>query len=719
MQFTTKILFAQILASKNLVTELTEEERKRLGSLIWDEWNVDKTSRSEWEDRMKLSFNLALQVMEKKTFPWPNASNVKFPLVTIAALQYQSRAYPALLPGAKVVKCRVFGEDADNLKGAQAEKIAAHMSYQVLEEDACWEDDMDKALIAQSIVGCAFKKSYFSSSLQHNVSEHVFAKDLYISYYAKSLRSAPRITQVLYLSANDLEERRRRGLFVEWDVEPTPQAEKKPPVVGALETLDQSQDNQQGIQRPSTPDTATPYRILEQHRWLDLDGDGFQEPYVVFVREDTQTLLRIVARFREADVKKNDSGEIYSITAEEYFTKYPFVPSPDGGIYDLGFGSLLSPLNESINTSINLLIDAATVANTAGGFLGRGVKFRSGETSFKPWEWKRLDSTGDDLRKGIVPLPVREPSMVVFSLLKLLIDYGERIGMATDPQVGVPTGQNTPAETSRNMIREGQRVFTAIYKRTYRSLRDEFRKLFKLNRIFLQPEGMFFNEAASVSQRIFQADYLGTEDGAILPAADPAMSSDEEKLQRMYIVSQRAATVPGYNAYEVEKRILQSMYVPDIEQILPDPKGPNAIPAKPDSKVIVETMKLESKKLQTQLALQTKMAELMQQAELNSAKILELHASATKLLADAEGIPRQDQINALNAAIQAAKVRQEGVHNSMKLLKEIYQTMNEGTENGGANQQGGLPLMDDESDDAGVLSLPASGAVGGEGSMGE
>jgi chaperonin GroES len=709
MDLQAKLSLDTILSEKNLAEQLSAQDRTAIATAVVEEWRIDKRTRYEWEDRMKFALNLALQVLEQKSFPWPGASNVKFPLVTIAALQYQARAYPALVPGPDIVKVRTFGDDPEGVVAEQGRRIASHMSYQFLEEDEDWEADEDAALISQSIIGSAFKKTYFSSRLGHNVSEHVFAKDLYISYFAKNLASAPRITQVLYFSSNDLEERRRSGLFLEWDTEP---AEAKP-AVEAPETLDEARDEQQGLDRPSD-DPATPFKILEQHRWLDLDGDGFNEPYVVFVREDTQTLLRVVARFRKGSVKYASDGQIYAIEADQYFTQRIFIPSPDGGIYGLGFGSLLSPLNESINSSINLLLDAGVVANTAGGLLGRGVKFRSGETTFKPWEWKRVDSTGDDLRKGVFPLPVRDPSMVVFSLLKLLIDYGERVAMATDPQVGVPVGQNTPAETSRNMIAEGQRVFSAIYKRTRRALKEEFRKVYRLNRTFLPDSQTFVGDNKESSAKIFRADY-SLPDKVIVPAADPEMVPDAERLQRAMALKQASLTTPGYNRYEVEKRFLRAIRAEDIDIIFPDPKGPNAVPPIPQPKVLIEMMRLEGQKLKMKLDLQVKMAKLLQDAELNRAKITELEARAMHEAAAADGVAVGHQIAAVEALTGALKAKQEGIFSTMNMLKEMYQSLHEGQN----DHQGGIPGMEGAAGHEGALSLPTGAAGAGQGGLGQ
>jgi chaperonin GroES len=598
--------------------------------------------------------------MEPKTSPWVGASNVKFPLVTIAALQYQARAYPALIPDTSIVKCRVLGDDPNSIKASRAQRVSEHMSFQILEEDEAWEEHMDRALIAQAIIGCAFKKSYFDPALSHNVSEHVLAKDLYIPYYAPSLERASRITQVIYLTENDMYERYNRGVFLDWN------SDSKPSSDG--DKLSRAKQDSQSITEPAW-DPAKPYEVLEQHRWLDLDGDGYQEPYVVFIRKDTQRLLRVVSRYQSNSIEKN-GNKVISIKADNYFTKFPFIPSPDGGIYDLGFGVLLGPLNESINTSINQLIDSGTLSNTAGGFLGRGVKFKSGENSFKPFEWKRVDSTGDDLRKGIFPLPVRDPSPVLFQLLGMMIDYGNRIGMATDPQVGVNPGQNTPAETSRNMISEGQRVFNSIYKRTYRSLKEEFRKLYKLNSIYLNEEVEYYSISSNEAKKVLAQDYK-EEPKDIVPAADPSMISDQDKVSKATLLKTMAASTPGYDKYIVEKNFLSALKVSNIDSVYPDPKGPNAIPTPPNPKIVVETMKMEVEKLGIQMKSKLAQAELMMQWEETQAKIEKLRAEATKALAEAQGVETGHQLAAINASIGLLRAKQDGMHRAMTIIQKM------------------------------------------------
>ena len=669
-EFEPKLKITEIVKSPNIAKLLSKEEIQTIGNKVFDDWQTDQNSRSEWEERTADAMKLALQVMEEKSSPWVGASNVKFPLVTIAALQYQARAYPALIPDVNIVKARVFGFDKDDAKQARADRVSSYMSFQILEEDECWEENMDKVLISQAIVGCAFKKSYFDTALGHNVSEHVLAKDLYIPYFAKSLNEASRITQILYLSSNDLVQKQRSGLYCETEQE-------VPPELVASSPLNSAKDEAQGITAP-IEDSSAPYEVLEQHRWLDLDDDDYEEPYIVTVRKDTKQVLRIVARFSTPSITKNSKKEISYIKADNFFTKFSFIPSPDGGIYDLGFGVLLGPLNESINTIINQLVDAGTLSNTAGGFLGRGVKFRSGDNSFKPFEWKRVDASGDDLRKGVFPLPVREPSQVLFQLLGLLIDYGERVGMATDPQVGVSTGQNTPAETSRNMLQEGQRVFSAVYKRTYRALKEEFRKLYKLNSIYLNDTTKYFS-LSDRGEAVINRDDFHTDGKEIVPAADPNMVSDEQKVQQALMLKGFSEVNPGlYNKYVVEKLALKALKISDIEAVLPDPAGENALPAPaPDKDIIIETMKLEFKKLELQSNLQIKMFDLMQEIEYLQAEIVEKESRAALNYAQAEGVETGHQIAAIQSSVALMKQKEEGLIKMLAVLKDMVGMENE------------------------------------------
>lgn len=707
MDLDAKLKLSDLVKSKNIAEMLSDEDKKTISNRVYDDWSIDKDSRYDWEEKTATAMKLALQVVENKTFPWPNASNVKFPIITVAALQFQSRAYPALIPGTDVVKARVFGPDPDGQKTARANRVSSYMSFQLLEEDTAWESSLDEALISMSIVGCAFKKTYFDSTLRHNVSAHVLAKDLYIPYFADSLETASRITHMLYVNKNDLISRQRAGLYCEFEYRKPYQTDK--------DTLQEAADESSGLEAPME-DASAPRELLEQHRWLDLDGDGYDEPYIVTIDKETKHLCRIVARWHTSGVRRNIHKEVLSISPIHYFTKYTFIPSPDGGIYDLGLGTLLGPISQSIDTVLNQIIDAGTLSNTAGGFLGRGVKFKSGDNSFKPFEWKRVDSTGDNLQNSILPLPVREPSMVLFQTLGMLINYGERVGMATDPQVGISPGQNTPAETSRNTIAEGQKVFNAIFKRVYRALKEEFRKLYALNALYLNETEIYTNLTTGEPGLVLQKDFFEV-DKTVFPAADPGMITKEDQLRKALLLREAAASSGMYNKYIVEKRFIEALGIEDVESVLPDPQGPNAIPVPPDTKVVIETMKIEQKNQEMRLEMQFKMFDLMQEIEYLRAEIVSKEASATLMLAQAEGISAGHQIAAIQSAVALAKQKQDGLIAALGVLRDLagFQEEKKGLVDGIKAGVGGL---EESPDDQGVVQSSGDDGAEVEGGMG-
>ena len=731
--------FKTLVESVNIAENLSEEYLDSLGLKVVQGYYQDRQSRSQWEQRNEKVIKLALQVVEEKSFPWVGCSNVKFPLVTIAALQFLSRV-AILTKGRQLVKCDSIGVDPTGKASARAARISAHMSYQLVEDDPNWIDDDEKAKFAASLVGCAFKKSYFDPVEGVNISCHVPAASLVVDYYTRDISKANRITHVIPMTSNDLIERVRRGLFCEMD-------ERRPALTDANILL-QARDDIQGLTRPAQ-DSVEIFEILEQHLWLDLDGDGYEEPYIAMVRSDTAQVLRLVARFfDQGDVhRKNDvleqvittelrdaiaeglhevvakgkakiaelraaSGNtIHRIVPQHYFTKIPFIPSPDGGFYDLGLGTFLGPLNEAVNSLINQLIDNGTMQNTAGGFLGRGVKLKGGKTTFDPFEWKPVDSNGDDLRKNIVQLPVTPPSQVLFELLGMLVQYGERISGATDIMSGVSPGQNTPAETSRNTIEQGMKIFSGIYGRMHRAFREELKKLVVLNELYLESSAKFFDLTTGEGALIARDDYR-KGDFKVRPAADPAVTSETQRQQKALAVKQAAATSPGYNLYLVEKEFLEAYDIPNAEMLFPDPSGPNAVPPRPNPKVELEKAKLELQQAEFQFQQKQVQLELQIEAELQQAKIAELRAKATKELAEAQGVDTGHQIAVLNAQIGAARSHQDGILKALAMLsknsaqsapQQPAQAGHQGVSHGAtADSAGGSQGMEATSGDTGI-----------------
>lgn len=547
----------EITETTNLAEEMHDDWLDEIGKEVVELYEDDLDSRGEWDEQNDEWMKLASQVIEEKSTPWPGASNVKYPLLSTAALQFHARSYPALVKDGDIVKVKKLGEDPDGMKQSRANRVSKYMSYQLLEEMEDWQEEMDRMLYILPIVGLCYKKTYFSPFKNRNVSDLVLPKDLVVDYYAEDFERA-RKTHRMWVDQNEMKEYQNSGIYRE--------CELADPL---FKEHNGSVDDVHGIS-PSTRDENKPFEILECHYWLDLDMDGYREPYIVTVDHDSQKVLRIVPRFYPESVEWGIDDKVIKITPIEYFTAYKFLPNPESPIYSLGFGSLLGPTNSVINTLINQLTDNGTLNNLGGGFLGKGVKIRGGAIRFMPGEWKQVQSTGDDLRKGIFPMPIQQPSNVLFQLLGLMIESGERLAAVKDIMVGESPGQNQPYATTAAVLEQGLKIFVSIHKRIFRSLTQEYRKLYDLNRVYLDPV-MYFNVLdTGEDAEVLRADFDNT-DLNILPSADPTVISEAQKALKADSLLQKMAMGLPLNPVLVTRLALEAEGHENIDELMQAP----------------------------------------------------------------------------------------------------------------------------------------------------
>ena len=587
----TKLATLLGLAEKsNLVPHLEEDMVGKIGRDVVKYTKLDDASRKQWLEKSKIAMELALQTIEAKSTPWPGASNIKFPLVTTASLQFHARAYPAVVPGVNVVKGQITGKD-DGSKLERAKRIAMHMNWQLLEQDEEWEEGTDKLLLALAVEGCEFRKSYFSAEKGHNVSEWIRPEKLIVDNYTKSLLTCPRITQAISYYPHEIDTKIRGEVWS--DVE-----------------LNISEDER---------DEEKLQEFYEQHTFLDLDGDGYKEPYIVTVHEASEKVVRIVAGFFVSDIevmfqgKRGRLGEltqgmaiqdlppdvaekllekatVVRVPRIHMYTKYSLIPSPDGSFYDLGFGQLVGPLSDSVDTTLNQLMDAGTLSNTQGGFALDGVNVGNQRGDIK-WErgvFKKIKvPTGKSIQDALFQIRFPEPSIVLFNLLGTLIQSAKDVTSVQDIMSGAAAqGKGEAATTSMIRIEQGMKVFNAIYKRIYRSLKSEFRKLYKLNSIFLEREQYFRVLDDQRQERVALYDYQG--DGTdVQPVADPQLATNLMALAKAQALMQTEAH-PLSNSEEILRRFYEAMDVPSPENLI--------IPAEqrkapPDPEMVLKTQK--------------------------------------------------------------------------------------------------------------------------------
>lgn len=584
----TPVSFRELVESVNIAESLDEDLLKEIGTDAKRGYEIDKDSRSDWEEAIDEWIELAKQTKVEKTYPWPGASNVKYPLLTTAAMQFAARAYPSLVPSdGQIVKSRVIGKDPTGEKRQRADRVSTYMSYQLMNEIPHWEEHMDRLLIQLPVVGMVFKKTYWDSIKKIPVSEVVLPKNLVVNYWAKSLAEAERISEEIEMSQRLVKERQMSKIFRD--------VELGQPIVPEKATM-------------MSDDNTLPYTLIEQHCYLDLDDDGYKEPYIVTFEKESGEVLRITARYEMEGVKVNEDGDLVAIEPIQYYTKFGFIPNPDGSFYDIGFGCLLGPLNESVNTLINQLVDAGALNNLQSGFLGKGLRLRMGEYGFKPGEWKTVNAVGDDLKKQIVPLPTKEPSNVLFQLMGSLITSGKELASVAEIFTGKMPGQNTPATTTMASIEQGMKVFTAVYKRIFRSLKEEFEKLYDIDRVYVNP-----NTYAEIVDVTIGPDDFSKAGYDICPGADPTAISATERLMKAQGLLELLPT-GMLNPVEVIKRVLEAQEQPNWEQLLTQQVAETGQPPEPppDPKLMEMQMKgqLEQQKMQMQAQMMDRKGQL-------------------------------------------------------------------------------------------------------------
>ena len=588
-----------ILSMQNIALHLSPEALLTIGFDAIRDYDTDRGTMDEWLKAMQRGIDLAKLVKKEKTYPFDGAANVKYPLVTTAALQFNARAYPAVVPGDAVVKAKVYGQDPQGLKAARGERISAHMSWQLMCEIEEWEEETDKLLAQLPIVGSMIRKVWYDPAQGRPRCRVVMPGSFVINQNVKNIADAPRLSELLSLFPNEIQERINAGIFRE----------------------DEYQDDED-------EDRQKPEEFIEQHCRLDLDGDDYTEPYIVTVHKKSRKVARIVADFGAQDVKMGPQG-IISIRRGSYFVPYQFLPSMDGGFFGTGLGILLGDISDTVNSIINMMMDAGHYNALGGGFLGSDFRIKGGSQRFKPGEWKQVEARGGDIRSGIVPMQFLKPDATMFQLLGMLIEAGKDVSSVKDIMTGDHGGKTMTATTTMALIEQGMMVFTAAYKRIFRSMRMEFKLLAKINAETVSPEAY---NAFQDGQQPYdpRADY-NAADMDIVPVADPqsvTKTQQAAKAQLLMDLAKQGMIGPMAAA----ERVMEAMGIENTDEL----QVPGAM------------MHMEMQLAGAQADLAMKRAQI----ELTMAEIERLQARATMEMAQADATVRTTSLDALRLMLE-------------------------------------------------------------------
>lgn len=557
---------ATFIPKPNIADMFDDDILAEIGANVINGFDADKQSMEDWSSFVDIGLELVKQEKNSKSSPWDGASNFKSPALMQAALKFSDRASTELLRQEDIVKTAVIGKDIDGEKAKTAERVAEYSNFQLNVEMTEWRDEHEKLLYKLPYDGCGFKKTFFDHRLGRPVSNLVLYPNFVVSNDIDSIRRMRRFSEEFRLTENEVIERQNQGLWVE-------------DIISAESESDDSE---------AEADNFTDF--IEQQGFFDLDGDGYEEPYTFVVAKNSQQVVRITARFEPSDVLVKDEAnnraaklsdligtdgllpinpnrEVVRIKDVETITKYGFLHDPEGGFLDIGYGYILGALTNSVNTTVNQLHDAGTLANRQGGWLAKGFRRKMGNSSFKPGEWKQTGIAAQDLHNGIVPLPVKEPSPTLFSLMQFTISSIQELSASAD--LSQALGANAPATTTLALVQEQQQSAGAVILRIYRAMSSEFKKLFELNSKFLDPEE--YREILDDPEANFEADF-NIKKMNIVPVANPEISSKIQRIQQAQAELSQVALVAetGGNARAIVKNFYEAIGTQNIDEIYPD-----------------------------------------------------------------------------------------------------------------------------------------------------
>jgi chaperonin GroES len=441
----------------NLANLMEEGDLRMLGEEAASEYQIDVGDMSEWLAGYHRAQKATKQEAEAKDYPFKRAANIKFPVLTTACMQFNARAYPAATRSDQPVTARPQGKDPQGHKAARGQRLSSFLNHQLMRECDEWDPGTDKLLMQMPIGGAGFRKVYQSRELRRPVLDFATPDKIVLPKDAPSFDRTPRLTQPVIYYPHEIRRLIDRGDWV-----------------------------QHNWQRHGGSDTQRPVDYLEQQRYVDMDGDGLYEPYIVTVHTETRAVVRIEAGFDTEGLKVTRDGEIDMIVRDNPIIPYYFLPSIDDSPYGLGLGQLLESLGGAINTTLNQILDAAHRQNAGGGFIAQGLRMRGGEVKMAPGQYKFINAPGNDIRNAIHDLKFDGPSMVLFNTLEFLLGAAQDISSVKDVLTGeAPAGQAMGATLA--LIEQGLAVSSTIYMRFFRGMRRELKRLVMLNERYLDP----------------------------------------------------------------------------------------------------------------------------------------------------------------------------------------------------------------------------------------
>ena len=554
----SKDLNGQVEFGGNLAEVIDEQELGVLGSELVQNYEDYKNSRSDWEQAYTQGLDLLGFKYEQRTEPFQGASGATHPVLAEAVTQFQALAYKELLPAGGPVRTQIVGLSTPEIE-QQSSRVSEFMNYQIMDVMQEYESDFDQMLFYLPLSGSTFKKVYYNETLGRAVSEFVQAQDIVVPYSATSLDEAEAVIHVIKTSANDLRKQQVSGFYRDIELLPSDESTNADDIKSKERSLE-------GITKGNKEDVFT---LLECHINLDLEGfedkdasgepTGIKLPYIVTIEESSREILSIRRNYIQNDPKKQKVN---------YFVHFKFLPGL--GFYGFGLIQMIGGLSRTATSALRQLLDAGTLSNLPAGFKQRGIRIRDDAQSIQPGEWRDVDAPGGNIRDAFMTLPYKEPSQTLLALMGVVVQAGQRFASIADMQVG-DGNQQAAVGTTVALLERGSRVMSAIHKRLYAAMKQEFKLLAKVFALYLPPEYPY--DVVGGQKTIKQTDFDEKVD--IIPVADPNIFSQTQRISIAQTELQLAMSNPQiHNMYEIYRSMYEALGIKDIDKILMRPEQP-------------------------------------------------------------------------------------------------------------------------------------------------
>ncbi|QGZ17824.1 hypothetical protein HTVC027P_gp43 [Pelagibacter phage HTVC027P] len=540
----------------NLAEFLPDEVLDEMGADLSQKYQDYQMGRKEWERSYTQGLDLLGFKYDMRTEPFQGASGATHPVLAEAVTQFQALAYKELLPADGPVRTQVIGAPNEE-KTKQANRVKDFMNYELMEKMKDYEPDFDQMLFYLPLAGSAFKKTYYDELSKKAVSKFVPADDLIVPYTATSLDDAEAIIHRVKVSKNELRKQQVAGFYLDIDLGSPRQVE---------DDVEKKERELEGQRKTQDDDV---YTLLECH--VNLDIEGFEDadetgepsrikiPYIVTVDEATRNVLAIRRNYEIGDPEK---------TKIPYFTHFKFLPGL--GFYGFGLIHMIGGLSRTATAALRQLLDAGTLSNLPAGFKMRGIRIRDDAQSIQPGEFRDVDAPGGNLKDSFMMLPFKEPSATLLNLMGIVVNAGQRFASIADLQVG-DGNQQAAVGTTVALLERGSRTMSAIHKRIYSSLKNEFKLLARVFKLYLPPEYPY--DVVGGQRFVKQTDFDDRVD--ILPVADPNIFSQTQRISLAQTELQLATSNPQmHNMYAAYRNMYEALGVKNIDQVLVKPQPP-------------------------------------------------------------------------------------------------------------------------------------------------